>query len=149
MGLAERFREAILSDRDGGESAREYTLERMSFRGGWKLTGARWGESDDPPLDRPSSDEQVREVDGPGRYRLVERVDGPISEVVWSYETVGAEAHYAEKRAEVDSADGDGESESDGLGDLERSIVTEIREEEGPVAALEAYKDVMYPDRDS
>jgi hypothetical protein len=69
----------------------------MTPGGGWKRHqpfhwDGKYGEPD-------PDDDYLLTV--PGRYREIRRVDGRIDEVIWTYETPDAEAHYqAEKERE-------------------------------------------------
>ncbi len=93
MKLFQRLRDRIV----GQDHSVQYEVQLMTPGGGWKRHqpfhwDGKYGEPD-------PDDDYLLTV--PGRYREIRRVDGRIDEVIWTYETPDAEAHYqAEKERE-------------------------------------------------
>ncbi|WP_149799991.1 hypothetical protein [Halorubrum xinjiangense] len=93
MSLLQSLRDRLVSQ----DRSVQYEVQLMTPGGGWKRHepfhwDGKYGEPD-------PDDDYLLTV--PGRYREIRRVDGRIDEVIWTYETPDAEAHYqAEKERE-------------------------------------------------
>jgi hypothetical protein len=62
----------------------------MTSGGGWtRHQPFHW----DGKYGKPDPDDDYL-LTSPGRYREIRRVDGRIDEVIWTYETPDADAHY-------------------------------------------------------
>jgi hypothetical protein len=68
----------------------QYQLLRQTPKGGWAKTEM----GVDPSTSKPTSDDEFPVAGIPGRYRLVERVDGRIERTVWQYETDDTDDRY-------------------------------------------------------
>ena len=90
MGVLQAVRDRLVSD----NRSVQYEVQLMTPAGGWKRHQPfHW----DGKYGEPDPDDGYL-LTTPGRYREIRRVEGRIDEVIWTYETPDAEAHYqAEK----------------------------------------------------
>lgn len=93
MKLLQAVRDRLVSD----DRSVQYEVQLMTPGGGWtRHQPFHW----DGKYGKPDPDDDYL-LTGPGRYREIRRVDGRIDEVIWTYETPDADAHYqAEKERE-------------------------------------------------
>ena len=90
MNLLQAVRDRLI----GPDQSVQYEVQLMTPAGGWKRHQPfNW----DGKYGKPDRDDGYL-LTTPGRYREIRRVNGRIDEVIWTYETPDAEAHYqAEK----------------------------------------------------
>ena len=90
MNLLQAVRDRLI----GPDQSVQYEVQLMTPAGGWKRHQPfHW----DGKYGKPDRDDGYL-LTTPGRYREIRRVNGRIDEVIWTYETPDAEAHYqAEK----------------------------------------------------
>ena len=90
MSLLQSLRDRLVSQ----DRSVQYEVQLMTPGGGWKRHQPfHW----DGKYEEPDPDDDYL-LTAPGRYREIRRVDGRIDEVIWTYETPDAEAHYQAKK---------------------------------------------------
>jgi len=97
MGLLQAVRDRLVSD----NRSVQYEVQLMTPAGGWKRHQPfHW----DGKYGEPDPDDGYL-LTTPGRYREIRRVEGRIDEVIWTYETPDAEAHYQAEKERTQVSD--------------------------------------------
>jgi len=97
MGLLQAVRDRLVSD----NRSVQYEVQLMTPAGGWKRHQPfHW----DGKYGEPDPDDGYL-LTTPGRYREIRRVEGRIDEVIWTYETPDAEAHYQAQKERTQVSD--------------------------------------------
>lgn len=97
MGLLQAVRDRIASN----NRSVQYEVQLMTPAGGWKRHQPfHW----DGKYGEPDPDDGYL-LTTPGRYREIRRVEGRIDEVIWTYETPDAEAHYQAEKERTQVSD--------------------------------------------